>query len=340
MTEEPLLSLVDVETHLRTSRGTIRALDGVSLSIRAGETVGLVGESGSGKSMTALSIMGLVPSPAGSIVGGNIFYDGIDLRELPPAKYSTVRGKEIAMIFQDPSTFLNPVLTIGAQIREAVRHHHPHEDAQRRIAEVLDLVGLPGGLEMADRYPHELSGGMRQRALIAIALACRPRLLIADEPTTALDVTIQAQILDLLQSIQERLGMSMLLITHDVGIVAEMCDRICVMYAGRVVEDTEVMPFFASPSHPYSQGLLRSVVSIADPELELYTITGSVPDLTDVPQGCCYHPRCEFRQATRCDDEIPRLRATSPDHRAACHYAEGIADGTIRPKAIDRQAQA
>lgn len=324
-----LLELEDVETHLHTSRGIVRALDGVSLTIRTGEVVGLVGESGSGKSMTALSVLGLLPSPAGRNAGGRILYKGRDLLRMSPAELNRLRGNEISMVFQDPSTFLNPVLTIGAQIGEAVKHHHPEENTRKRIAEVLDLVGLPTNQRIADRFPHELSGGMRQRSLIAIALACRPQLLIADEPTTALDVTIQAQILDLLKSIQEEFGMSLLLITHDLGIVAEICDRLCVMYAGRILEDSALDPFYAGPMHPYSQGLLRSVVSIAEPGRELYSIEGTVPDLTALPSGCRFHPRCPHIRPSRCPDEPPLLRRVDDVRLTACHYAEEIAPESL-----------
>lgn len=339
MDQAPLLQLAGVETHLRTSRGVVKALDGVDLSVAPGETVGLVGESGSGKSMTALSIMGLVPSPAGRIVAGKISYDGRDLLKASTKELSSVRGNEIAMIFQDPATFLNPVLTIGDQIGEAVHFHHPSENVRDRIEEVLDLVGLPKGQRIADRFPHELSGGMRQRALIAIALACRPRLLIADEPTTALDVTIQAQILDLLKDIQEHFGMSLLLITHDIGIVAEMCDRIAVMYAGRVVETSSLRPFFTAPRHPYSLGLLRSVVSIAEASGDLYSIDGTVPDLTALPPGCRFHPRCPYAQDPRCIEQVPTLRQITAEHQAACHYAEDIAAGRLPPVAANDVVQ-
>lgn len=337
MRSEPsvILRLEDVETHLRTSRGVVRALDGVNLAVRQGETVGLVGESGSGKSMTALSVMGLVPAASGRVVGGRIVYKGDDLLKLRPAQLNRLRGKEIAMIFQDPATFLNPVLTIGSQIGEAVRYHDPEVDAPTRIGEVLDLVGLPESQRIADRFPHELSGGMRQRALIAIALACRPSLLIADEPTTALDVTIQAQILDLLKAIQEKLDMSLLLITHDLGTVAEICDRVCVMYAGKIVEDSALDPFFAGPMHPYAQGLLRSVVSIAEPGMDLYSIEGTVPDLTSPPSGCRFHPRCPHVRQPRCAEEVPELRQVDATHNAACHYSEEIADGSGRSMPLD-----
>ncbi len=332
-----VLEVQNLVTEFRTERGTVRAVDGVSFEIPSRGTLGVVGESGSGKSVTALSIMRLVAAN-GKTVGGKILYDDKDLLTLPLSEMRRIRGNRIAMIFQEPMTSLNPVFTVGAQVSEAViLHQHKSKADARKIAiEMFQLVGIPSPRERVDAYPHELSGGMRQRVMIAMALACKPDLLIADEPTTALDVTIQAQILDLLRTLQRDLGMSILLITHDLGVVAETCDEVVVMYAGRVVERASAGELFAAPRHPYTAGLLRSVPSYAsEPTGEqvpsgrgegtevgdrkrLVEIPGMVPSLHELPQGCKFADRCRAVQAD-CREAEPAL--TLLGKRAVrCHH--------------------
>jgi peptide/nickel transport system ATP-binding protein len=305
---EHVLEIRDLVTEFRTESGTVRAVDGVSFEIPARGTLGLVGESGCGKSVTALSIMRLVASPPGTIAGGTIRYAGKELLALPLDEMRAIRGNRIAMIFQEPMTSLNPVYTVGDQVGEAVRLHQKKSKAEaREIAlEMFRLVGIPSPTERIDAFPHQLSGGMRQRVMIAMALACKPDLLIADEPTTALDVTIQAQILDLLKSLQRELGMSILLITHDLGVVAETCDEVVVMYAGRVVERAETRALFASPRHHYTAGLLRSVPSYGTDQDRLTEIKGMVPSLTELPAGCKFVDRCPAAQE-KCRAEEPAL---------------------------------
>ncbi len=278
---EPLLEVRDLRTHFRTEDGVVRAVDGVSFDIHPGETLAVVGESGSGKSVTSLSILRLVPDPPGRIVGGSIRLRGRDLLGLSPAEMRAVRGREISMIFQEPMTSLNPVFTCGEQIAEAVRTHDrvPRRAARARAIEMLELTGIPLAAQRADEYPHQLSGGMRQRVMIAMALACRPSLLIADEPTTALDVTVQAQILELLEQLQGELGMAVLLVTHDLGVVAETADRVAVMYAGQIVEQAEVGRIFAAPAHPYTRALFAAIPRMDLDDQELAAIPGRVPPL-------------------------------------------------------------
>ncbi|RYE93440.1 MAG: ABC transporter ATP-binding protein, partial [Myxococcales bacterium] len=297
----------------------------------AGSTLGLVGESGSGKSVTSLSVLGLLPEPDGRVLGGQIRLGGRDLTGLPEREWQRIRGAQIAMVFQEPMTSLNPVYTVGAQIAEAIRLHNPtrRKAARERAIELLKLVGIPDPEERVDAYPHQLSGGMRQRVMIAMALSCDPAVLIADEPTTALDVTIQAQILDLLQSLQRRLRMSVLLITHDLGVVAHHVERVVVLYAGRVVEEAAVGELFARPMHPYTRGLLRSIPPVgsslpgAVKPRRLPTIEGVVPDLLALPPGCRFAPRCPMRQDI-CDREEPALRDVAPGRRSRCHFAEQV----------------
>jgi peptide/nickel transport system ATP-binding protein len=334
---EPLLEIRDLVTEFRTDRGTVRAVDGVSFEIPRRGTVGVVGESGCGKSVTALSIMRLV-APPGRVAAGRIAYGGVDLLGLPEAEMRAIRGNRIAMIFQEPMTSLNPVFTVGDQVGEAVRLHQKksRRDARRVAIEMFRLVGIPSPEERVDAYPHQLSGGMRQRVMIAMALACKPDLLIADEPTTALDVTIQAQILDLLRSLQAELGMSILLITHDLGVVAETCDEVIVMYAGRVVERAPAEELFAQPRHPYTAGLLRSVPSYREQAADagdagdagggarrprLVEIKGMVPPLTALPKGCKFVDRCAFAQA-RCHAEEPALLPLG-GAQVRCHFPLG-----------------
>lgn len=317
---DALLEVRDLRTCFLTDRGRVRAVDGVSFAISPGETLGVVGESGCGKSMTALSIMGLVPSPLGRIVGGEIWFDGRDLLKLKNKQISRIRGKEIAMIFQDPMTSLNPVLTIGRQITESLQLHlhiTPHQAKQRAI-ELLQLVGVPSPEERINCYPHQFSGGMRQRAMIATALACDPRMIIADEPTTALDVTIQAQIIDLVKGLRKELGTAIMWITHDLGVVAGLCDNVMVMYAGRIVEAASATDLYANPTHPYTLGLLGSVPRLDEERKgKLTPIDGMPPDLIDLAPGCAFLPRCP-NSHDACGRESPVLRAIAPNHKVAC----------------------
>ncbi len=287
----PLLRIAGLKTWLATSRGTVHAVDGVDLTINAGEKVGLVGESGCGKSMTARSILRLLPEPPAKIVAGQILFENHDLAQASEREMEQIRGARISMVFQDPLSYLNPRMRIGAQIGEAVVLHRPDARVDALVSETLDRVGLPSDAAFKGRFPHELSGGMRQRVLIAIALACRPKLLIADEPTTALDVTLQAQIIDLLRQLSDDLGMALLLITHDMGVVAELCDRVYVMYAGQTIEQASCISLFETPRHPYTQALLESTLSIEEPRA-LRSIGGTVPDLVEPSVGCRFRPRC------------------------------------------------
>ena len=306
---EPLLEVRDLRTYFRTDAGLARAVDGVGFAIRAGEVVGIVGESGSGKSVTSLSIMRLLPQPPAEILAGSsIRLRGRELLDLQDQAMREIRGADIAMIFQEPMTSLNPVYTVGDQIAESLRVHRrmDRRTARDRAVELLRLVGMPDPDTRVDSFPHQMSGGQRQRVMIAIALACEPALLIADEPTTALDVTIQAQILELLASLRQRLGTAILLITHDLGVVAEVCDRVVVMYAGQVVEQATVHELFERPRHPYTQGLLRAIPRLGRRAERLAVIPGTVPAATDWPQGCRFHPRCPYAW-DRCVSEHPPL---------------------------------
>jgi peptide/nickel transport system ATP-binding protein len=319
-----LLEVEGLRTHIRMRHSTVEAVDGISLTVRQGETVGLVGESGCGKSLTALSVMRLLPS-GGSIAGGSIKLAGRELTTLPAAEMRRVRGNEVAMIFQDPMTSLDPTMTIGDQIAEPVRAHRhvSKKEALDRAAEVLNLVGMPKPLERLQAYPHQLSGGLRQRVMIAMALACEPKLLIADEPTTALDVTIQAQILALLDDLKERLGMGLLLITHDMGVIAGRTDQVLVMYAGRIVEAADARTLFRDMRHPYTEALLESIPTVTGNEQgELYSIPGMPPDLAAAPRGCRFAPRCRYAKE-RCREEDPRLGGHDPGHLYACFFPVG-----------------
>jgi peptide/nickel transport system ATP-binding protein len=319
---EPVLEIRDLVTEFRTEAGTVRAVDGVSFEIPARTTLGVVGESGSGKSVTALSVMRLIATPPGRIASGSIRYGGKNLIDLPAAEMRKIRGNRIAMIFQEPMTSLNPVFTAGEQVAEAVRYHQRKSKAEaRKVAiEMFELVGIPSPAERVDAYPHQLSGGMRQRVMIAMALACKPDLLIADEPTTALDVTIQAQILDLLRSLQKELGMSILLITHDLGVVAETCNDVVVMYAGRIIERAATEVLFAAPRHHYTAGLLRSVPSYDDggERSRLVEIKGMVPSLLELPVGCKFVDRCPAAQEL-CRTDEPQLIQLGASH-VRCHF--------------------
>jgi peptide/nickel transport system ATP-binding protein/oligopeptide transport system ATP-binding protein len=324
---EPLLEVRNLRTHFDTDRGLFRAVDGISFEVRRGRTVGLVGESGCGKSVTSLSIMGLVASPPGRVAADALRFEGRDLLAMPADERRRLRGGKMSMIFQEPMTSLNPVRTIGHQIVEAVRAHTDLSmaAARERAVEVLDLVRIPSPRSRVDEFPHRLSGGMRQRVMIAMALACDPALLIADEPTTALDVTIQAQILDLLGDLQARLGMAILIITHDLGVIAEIADEVIVMYAGRIVESAPVRELFADPQHPYTIGLLGSIPRLGEYRERLATIEGTVPSPANQPRGCRFSPRCPFADA-QCREQPPPLRAIGPAggetaHEVACWKA-------------------
>jgi len=321
-----LLEVVDLRTHFFSDEGIVRAVDGVSLSIGEGETLGLVGESACGKSATALSILRLIDPRQGEIVGGRVLWRGRDLRALPEKEMRSVRGNEIGMVFQDPFASLNPVFTIGNQIAESVRLHQGagRREALSKSREALARVRIPSPEERLHEYPHQMSGGMQQRVMIAMALSCNPRLLIADEPTTALDVTIQAQILDLLEEIQKNSGMALLLISHDMGVISELADRIAIMYAGKIVEEGPARQLLASPGHPYTRALLRSVPRLGGARrARLEVIRGSVPDPIEYPRGCRFHPRCDMAQPV-CDEREPELSPLAPGHRAACHFAQRI----------------
>jgi oligopeptide transport system ATP-binding protein len=315
-----LLDVRNLHTMFATSDGIVNAVNGISYTLKPGEALGLVGESGCGKSVSALSLMRLIPNPPGRITDGEIVFNGRDLLKLNDEQIRRVRGKEIAMIFQDPMTSLNPVLTIGRQISEALELHEGMSSAQakERTVELLEMVGIPSARSRVNDYPHQFSGGMRQRVMIAMALSCNPKLLIADEPTTALDVTIQAQILDLIARLRQDLGMAVILITHDLGVVAGVCERINVMYAGHIVESGTSEELFSNPRHPYTLGLLRSVPRIDQPRKErLIPIEGLPPDLIDAPPGCPFAPRCAYA-VEQCLEENPPLETVGPAHVAAC----------------------
>jgi peptide/nickel transport system ATP-binding protein len=328
----PLLRLEDLRTHFFTDDGVVRAVDGVSFEVREGETLAVVGESGSGKSVTSLSILRLVADPPGKIVGGRILFRGKNLLELSPPAMRAIRGKEISMIFQEPMTSLNPVYTCGEQIIEALVLHEKldRRTARARTIEMLKLVGIPSPEQRVDEYPHQMSGGMRQRVMIAMALACKPAILIADEPTTALDVTIQAQILELLQHLQEVMKMAVLLITHDLGVVAETADRVAVMYAGQVVEYCDVSAAFRRTLHPYTSGLLHALPRLGQKQEALRVIPGNVPDPARFPRGCRFHPRCPVAQE-RCRESEPPVLTFDGDHQARCWRADEIAAGVLDP---------
>ncbi|CCD93661.1 Oligopeptide transport protein (ABC superfamily, ATP-binding protein) [Bradyrhizobium sp. ORS 375] len=322
----PLLEIKGLKTYFNSDEGQVQAVDGVDITINRGETLCVVGESGSGKTVTAMSVLKLIAMPPGRIAGGQILWQGRDLVPLPTSELNRIRASEIAIVFQEPMTSLNPVYTVGDQIAEVIRLHQglSKKAAMDRAAEMLALVQIPNPQRRVHDYPHHFSGGMRQRVMIAMALSCNPKLLIADEPTTALDVTIQAQILDLLLDMKERLGMSIMLITHAMGVVAEVAERVVVMYAGRVAEEAPVDRLFANPRHPYTQGLIRSIPRIdlaAVKKSRLESIPGSVPKLVNPPQGCRFASRCRF-VIPECRLAQPPLREIEPGHKVACIRAE------------------
>jgi oligopeptide/dipeptide ABC transporter ATP-binding protein len=334
MNGAPILELDDLRVEFFTRGGALRAVDGVSLSIQPGETLGLVGESGSGKSVTARAIMRLVPTPPGHYAGGRILFEGRDLLTLSEKEMQRMRGGQISMVFQDPMTFLNPVYTAGEQVAEAIRVHQgaSKAEAKAQTIELFRTVGIPNAESRFSAYPHELSGGLRQRVMISMALSSRPKLLIADEPTTALDVTIQAQILDLLRNLQQEFGMSILLITHDLGVVAEMCDKVAVMYAGRIVEEASIEPLFDNPGHPYTSGLLEAIPNADSDGAPFRPIPGSPPDLARLPQGCRFAPRCRYRQEV-CVSTPPPMIQIAPGHDALCHFAGNYKHNLVEPAA-------
>ena len=329
----PLLEVRGLHTEFRTGAGVVRAVDGISYTVDPGETVAIVGESGSGKSVEALSIMRLIPDPPGKITAGEVLFDGRDLRKLSEAQMREIRGRDIGMVFQEPMTSLNPVLTIGRQITETLEQHQgaTREDGEKRAIELLEMVGIADSRRRLRQYPHQLSGGMRQRVMIAIALACEPQLILCDEPTTALDVTIQDQILKLLSAMRRDLGVSVVFVTHDLAVVAETCERIAVMYAGQVVETGTVDEVFRAPRHPYTLGLLRSVPRFDVVRQSLDSIPGQPPDLVAPPTGCPFQPRCGFAREDCLEGDFP-LRRLGPGRATACIHDDDCAqDAAANP---------
>jgi len=323
---QPLLEVKNLQTQFFTQDGVVKAVDNVSFYVMPGETLGVVGESGSGKSITGLSIMRLIPSPPGKIVNGEVVFNGKDIIKMSDEQVRAIRGNDIAMIFQDPMTSLNPVLTINRQISESLQLHMGMNKSQARArsVELLEMVGIPNATERVDQYPHQFSGGMRQRVMIAMALSCNPKLLIADEPTTALDVTIQAQILDLMRTLQSETGAGVIMITHSMGVVAGMADRVQVMYAGHIVETASTNEIFANPRHPYTVGLMKSIPRLdARSKEKLQPIRGLPPDLIDLPDMCPFVPRCNYARE-KCEQKNPPLLEVSPGHFSACWFWEEV----------------
>ncbi|MGD6958445.1 ABC transporter ATP-binding protein [Rossellomorea aquimaris] len=319
MSKNVVLEVKNLKTHFTSKKGVTKAVDGIDFVLHEGETLGIVGESGCGKSMTSLSILRLVPSPPGKIVDGTIELKGKDILKMSESELRKVRGNQISMIFQEPMTSLNPVIPVGEQIAEAVRIHQKlgKKDAWKKAVEMLELVGIPSPEQRAKQEPFQLSGGMRQRVMIAMALACNPEVLIADEPTTALDVTIQAQILELMKDLQRKLNMGIIFITHDLGVVAELCDKVAVMYAGQVVEYSSTEQLFSNPKHPYTNGLMSSLPKLYEDQAELETMPGSVPSPYNMPKGCRFSPRCALATA-RCHEEEPQLHSLNDGSQIRC----------------------
>jgi oligopeptide transport system ATP-binding protein len=331
MTNGNLLEVKNLRTYFNTEDGEVKAVDGISFQLQRGETLGIVGESGSGKSVTNLSLIRLIPNPPGRIVSGEVLFDGVDILSLTEAEVRKIRGRRIAMIFQDPMTSLNPFMKISRQLMEITQLHLGHTTAQayEHAVKMLETVGIPDARSRANNYPHEFSGGMRQRVMIAMALSCEPKLLIADEPTTALDVTIQAQILELIKTLKRATGTSVILITHDLGVVAGMTDHVIVMYAGKVFEQAPTAELFARPGNPYTKGLLRSVPDPTDERGELYQIPGLPPDVARLPPGCPFAPRCE-RAEEICRQDFPPFVQLTTEHFSLCHFANEVYEEKAR----------
>lgn len=330
MERKPILSVKRLKTYFYTEDGIVKAVDGVDFDVYQGETLGIVGESGCGKSVTALSILRILDEK-GKIVDGQVLLDGVDLTKIDEQEMRKIRGKDIAIIFQEPMVALNPVFTIGEQIMEAIMLHQrlDEKNARAMAIDLLRKVGIPEPEKRVDQYPHELSGGMRQRAMIAMALSCKPKVLIADEPTTALDVTIQAQIMELMKQLQKEYGMAIMLITHDLGLIAENADRVVVMYAGKVVEYADVRTLFNDPKHPYTWGLLHAIPRLDIEQTRLYNIPGVVPDPLHFPPGCKFHPRCEFREE-RCTREEPELVEVGENHTVRCFFWQKVDEAKMK----------
>ena len=332
-----LLQVKDLKTHFFTDDGVVKAVDGITYDLEEGETLGLVGESGCGKSVSALSILRLVPSPPGKIVGGEIIFEGEDLLKVDEDEIRHVRGNKIAMVFQEPMTSLNPVLTIGRQLTEALELHLNMDKgaAERRAIQLLDMVGIPGAETRIGDYPHQFSGGMRQRVMISMALSCNPKLLLADEPTTALDVTIQAQVLEILARLSRELGTAVIIITHNLGVVARYADRVNVMYAGKIIETADAQTLYKSPRHPYTVGLLSSVPRLDQSrKTKLAVIEGVPPDLINMPEGCPFYARCTYR-TERCYVEMPPLAPVSEKHNVACWEWQKVAGPVARAEVVE-----
>jgi oligopeptide transport system ATP-binding protein len=323
----PLLDVRDLSVEFRTPRGVVNAVNGISYTVDAGETLAILGESGSGKSVSAQAVMGIVDSPPGFITGGELRYRGTDLLTLPEKERQAIRGQKIAMIFQDALTALNPVFSVGWQIAEMYRVHRgtSKKEARAKAIELMERVRIPSAAERIDDYPHQFSGGMRQRVMIAMALALDPDVLIADEPTTALDVTVQAQVMDLLADLQRETGMGLILITHDLGVVADVADKIAVMYAGKIVETGPVRDVYRNPAHPYTEGLLASIPRVTQKGGRLDPIEGAPPSLISIPPGCAFHPRCPYVR-DRCRTDVPPQYEVTPERRSACHYFTEVLD--------------
>lgn len=333
MNNGTLLSVKDLRTYFDTDDGEVKAVDGISFDLKRGETLGIVGESGSGKSVTNLSIIRLIPSPPGRIVSGEVSFDGVNILSLPEAEVRKIRGRRIAMIFQDPMTSLNPFMKISRQLMEITQLHLGHTKAQayKHAIAMLEKVGIPDASLRVNDYPHQFSGGMRQRVMIAMALSCEPELLIADEPTTALDVTIQAQILELIKTLKQATGTSVVLITHDLGVVAGMTDHLIVMYAGKIFEQAPTHELFATPGNPYTKGLLRSVPDPLHEQDTLYQIPGLPPDVAHLPEGCPFAPRCELAQDI-CRQQFPPFVQLTADHFSLCHFADYVYATSVNAK--------
>lgn len=329
MSKKELLNIEDLAIHYITEDGTVKAVNGIDIKLNKGETLGLVGETGAGKTTTALGIMRLIPDPPGKIMNGKIEFEGKDLLNIPEEEMRMIRGNKVSMIFQDPMTSLNPVMSVGDQISEVIEIHQNlnKQEAMKKAEEMLELVGIPGA--RVNDYPHQFSGGMKQRVVIAIALACNPQLLIADEPTTALDVTIQAQVLDLMNNLKQEFNTAMILITHDLGVVSEVCDKVAIMYAGEIIETASLEQLFENPRHPYTLGLFGSIPNLEEETDRLQPIKGLMPDPTNLPTGCKFHPRCPYATDI-CSKQEPKGTAIEDGHKVKCLIYEGLVDAEVK----------